>query len=90
MADKHPLLTHTEDDDCVVCRALDIADYIGASALGCYALDESLPNGAIEMSVLVQMAGRLFLQGVGEDALRDAIKEGVAMAKESQASARHH
>lgn len=90
MAEKHPLLTHTEDDDCIVCRSLDIAEYIGASVMGCYALDETLPNGAIEMSVLVQMAGRLFLQGVDEASLRDAIKEGIEMARESRASSRAH
>jgi hypothetical protein len=90
MAEKHPLLTHSEDDDCIVCRAADIADFVGASAVGCYALDESLPNGAIEMAVLVHMAGRLFLQGVGEEALRDAIREGMEMAKESRAGSRTH
>ncbi|MGE3248093.1 MAG: hypothetical protein AB7F96_19445 [Beijerinckiaceae bacterium] len=90
MADKHPLLSHTEDEDCVVCRSADIADFIGASVMGCYALDASLPEGAIEMAVLVQMAGRLFLHGVGEDVLRDAIKEGIEIAKETSASARQH
>ncbi len=90
MADKHPLLTHSEDDDCIVCRSGDVADFIGASVVGCYALDPTLPEGAIEMSVLVQMAGRLFLQGVDEEALRSAIKEGIDMAKESRAQSHHH
>ncbi|MCC2098696.1 MAG: hypothetical protein KDJ29_17525 [Hyphomicrobiales bacterium] len=90
MADQHPLLTHTEDDDCVVCRSAEIADFIGASALGCYMLDDSLPQGAIEMAVLVQMAGRLYLQGISEDVLRDAIKEGIAIAKETSASTQRH
>ena len=90
MAKPHPLLTHTEDEDCVVCRANEIAEFIGASALGCYGLDETLPEGAIEMSVLVQMAGRLFLQGIGEDVLIDAVREGMEMAKESSARIGRH
>lgn len=90
MAEKHPLLAHTEDEDCLVCRAAGIADFVSASAFGCYALDDELPEGAIEMAVLVQMAGRLFLQGVSEDALREALKEGIAMAGESKGNARTH
>ena len=90
MSDSHPLLTHTEDDDCIVCRSAEIAEFLGASAMGCYALDESLPQGAIEMGVLVQMTGRLYLQGIGEDVLQAALKEGIAMAQESSAATRHH
>jgi hypothetical protein len=90
MSETHPLLTHSEDDDCVVCRAAEIADFIGASTMGCYMLDESLPQGAIEMAVLVQMAGRLYLQGIGEDVLAAGIKEGIAIAKETSASTRRH
>ncbi len=90
MSDLHPLLNHTEDDDCVVCRAADVAEFIAASAYGCYALDETLPQGAIEMAVLVHMAGRLYMQGIDEKVLRTAIGEGIAMAKETQASARPH
>lgn len=90
MAEKHPLLTHTEDEDCLVCRAAGIADFISASAMGCYALDDELPEGAIEMAVLVQMAGRLFLHGISEDVMREAIKQGVAMAGEAKGGARTH
>lgn len=90
MADTHTLLTHTDDEDCTVCRANDIAEVISASVLGCYSLDESLPDGAIEMSVLVQMAGRLFLQGIGEETLVTAIREGINMAKESSVRTGHH
>ena len=90
MSDLHPLLNHTDDEDCTVCRAADIAEFIAASAHGCYGLDEGLPQGAIEMGILVHMAGRLYLQGISEDVLRTAISEGIAMAKESQASTRPH
>ncbi|MBM3609253.1 MAG: hypothetical protein FJX29_12525 [Alphaproteobacteria bacterium] len=84
------MLEHTEDEDCLVCRAAGIADYISASASGCYALDDELPNGAIEMAVLVQMAGRLSLQGISEEVLRDAIREGIEIAQESKAASRAH
>lgn len=90
MTAQHPLLTHTEDDDCIVCRSAEIAEFVAASAFGCYALDDTLPQGAIEMAVLVQMAGRLFLQGVDDEVLKAAIKEGIDMAKESQANTRPH
>lgn len=90
MADKHPLLEHTEDEDCLVCRAAGVADYISASAAGCYALDDELPEGSIEMAVLVQMAGRLALQGISEEVLREAVREGIEIAKESKAANRTH
>jgi hypothetical protein len=90
MTDTHPLLAHTEDDDCVVCRSAEIAEFIAASAFGCYALDETLPPGAIEMAVFVHMAGRLYLQGIGEDVLEKAIAEGIALAKESRSGAQTH
>ena len=90
MAETHSFLTHTEDDDCIVCRSSEIAEFVSASTMGCYALDPTLPEGAIEMSVLVQMAGRLFLQGIEEDVLAAAIKEGIEMAKESKASMGQH